>query len=34
MRAATPAYLVIEQELRRMIRDAEPGDPLPSDAHT
>ncbi|MCP2322910.1 GntR family transcriptional regulator [Hamadaea flava] len=32
MRAATPAYLVIEQELRRIIRDAQPGDALPSDA--
>lgn len=32
MRAATPAYLVIEQELRRLIAAAQPGDPLPSDA--
>jgi GntR family transcriptional regulator len=32
MRAATPAYLVIEQELRRMIASAQPGDQLPSDA--
>jgi GntR family transcriptional regulator len=32
MRAATPAYLVIEQELRRMIAGAQPGDQLPSDA--
>jgi GntR family transcriptional regulator len=32
MRAATPAYLVIEQELRRMIASGEPGDQLPSDA--
>lgn len=32
MKAATPAYLLIEQELRRTIRAAQPGDPLPSDA--
>jgi GntR family transcriptional regulator len=32
MRAPTPAYLIIEQELRRLIAAAKPGDPLPSDA--
>jgi GntR family transcriptional regulator len=32
MRPATPAYLLIEQELRRIISKAEPGDPLPSDS--
>jgi len=32
MRAATPAYLVIEHELRRMIASGQPGDQLPSDA--
>jgi GntR family transcriptional regulator len=32
MKAATPAYLLIEQELRRIIGAAQPGDPLPSDA--
>jgi GntR family transcriptional regulator len=31
MRAPTPAYLVIEQELRKLIAAAHPGDPLPSD---
>ncbi|MEJ3747549.1 GntR family transcriptional regulator [Actinomycetes bacterium KLBMP 9797] len=31
-RAALPAYLVIEEELRRTISAAQPGDPLPSDA--
>jgi GntR family transcriptional regulator len=28
----TPAYRVIERELRRLIAEAKPGDPLPSDA--
>lgn len=28
----TPAYRVIEQELRRLIAESKPGDPLPSDA--
>src|SRR5687767_15766889 len=27
-----PAYVIIERELRKMIRAAQPGDPLPSDA--
>jgi GntR family transcriptional regulator len=32
MGVTRPAYQVIERELRRMIADAKPGDPLPSDA--
>jgi GntR family transcriptional regulator len=28
----TPAYRLIEQELRRLIAESKPGDPLPSDA--
>lgn len=32
MGATTPAYLVIERELRKLVAKAQPGDPLPSDA--